>query len=71
LTFSEQPESEDVAWLLARMRGEPATHLDPERAASYLRLEAALRALPVPTATPGWQEKVLEALRRRARGVQP
>jgi hypothetical protein len=57
------PEDErDEAWLLARMRGEPAAHPDPERAAAYERLEQSLKALPVPSAREGWQAKVLAAI---------
>lgn len=57
------PDDErDEAWLLARARGESVEPLEPQRVASYERLEQALRALPAPQAGEGWQAKVLAAL---------
>lgn len=55
-------EGLDEAWLLARARGEPFEHPDPERAAAYLRLEQALAELPLSKAPEGWEAKVLEAI---------
>ncbi len=55
-------DERDAAWLLARMRGEPAPAPGAERVASYARLEQALRGLPAPAASEGWQAKVLAAI---------
>ncbi len=63
---AERQERDDRRWLLARARGRPASHPDAARAAWYVRLERALRALPSPSATPGWQARVFVALERRA-----
>jgi hypothetical protein len=52
----------DEAWLLARARGEPFEHPDPERAAAYVRLEQALAELPLSKAPEGWKAKVLDAI---------
>lgn len=49
------PEEIDAEWLMARARGEHYPHPDPERAASYERLEQALRELPFPKRE-GWEE---------------
>lgn len=55
-------DDRDMRWLLARARGEEVPPPDPERAASYARLEGALKALPLANAPNGWQRRVLAAI---------
>jgi hypothetical protein len=67
LSPEERQEQEDVAWLLARARGEAVEHPDPARAAAYARLERSLAALEAPRPSEGWQDAVLGAIDARAR----
>ncbi|HEY0985781.1 MAG TPA: hypothetical protein VGD80_01975, partial [Kofleriaceae bacterium] len=59
-------EDDDVAWLLARAKGQPGPSISPARAARYEKLEAMLAELPVtPGASApseGWQDRVLAAI---------
>jgi hypothetical protein len=52
----------DEAWLFARAKGSPEAHPDPERGASYVRLEQALGALPLRTPPGSWQDDVRRAI---------
>ena len=52
----------DIAWLLARERGEPLPALTPERAAAYDKLREELASLPELSPPAGWQERVLAAI---------
>lgn len=58
----DEQDEVDRAWLLARSKGEHVEHPDPERAASYVRLEQALAALEPPRPGAGWQGRVLAAI---------
>jgi len=59
-------EDDDVAWLLARAKGQPGPSISPARAARYEKLEAMLAELPVTpgasTPSEGWQDRVLAAI---------
>lgn len=61
-----QREDDDVAWLLARAKGQPGPSISETSAARYEKLEALLSDLPATPAgaTPreGWQDRVLAAI---------
>jgi hypothetical protein len=63
-------ETHDEAWLLARERGEAATHPDAERARGYERLAQALAHPPSREPPADFEAKLFAALDRvdRARG---
>jgi hypothetical protein len=63
-------ETHDEAWLLARERGEAATHPDAERARGYERLAQALAQPPSREPPADFEAKLFAALDRvdRARG---
>ena len=64
--MSERREDDDVAWLLARAKGEPGPSISPARAARYEKLEALIAELPAKPGEaappPDWQERVLAAV---------
>jgi hypothetical protein len=63
---SERREDDDVAWLLARAKGEPGPSISPARAARYEKLEALIGELPAQPGEavppPDWQERVFAAV---------
>jgi hypothetical protein len=54
----EEEDDEDVAWLLARERGEPGPAISDATAARYARLESLIADLP----RPGWEQDVLAGI---------
>jgi hypothetical protein len=62
----EREDSDDVAWLLARERGEPGPIVSAATSARYERLQALIKDLPaMPAGVPpraGWQRDVLAAI---------
>jgi hypothetical protein len=62
---SESREDDDVAWLLARAKGESGPSISPARAARYAKLEALISELPARSEAaprPDWQDRVLAAI---------
>jgi hypothetical protein len=61
-----QREDDDVAWLLARAKGQPGPSISATSAARYEKLEALLADLPAGPAgaapREGWQDRVLAAI---------
>ena len=59
-------DHEDVAWLLARERGEPGPAVSDVTAARYARLESLIADLPAlppgVTSRPGWEQDVLAGI---------
>jgi hypothetical protein len=63
---SERREDDDVAWLLARAKGEPGPKISRARAARYEKLEALISELPAKpdeaAPPPDWQDRVFAAI---------
>jgi hypothetical protein len=60
-------DADDEAWLLARERGEGATHPDAERARGYERLAQALAHPPSRDPPLGFEANLFAALDREER----
>lgn len=58
-TSGERPRDPEVAWLLARERGQAAAAPSGELERAHDRLAAALAALPAVPSEPGWQDRIL------------
>ncbi len=55
-------DPDDTEWLLARERGEDVSHVPAELRAKYDRLGSMIEALPDHAPSPGWRQRVLDAL---------
>jgi hypothetical protein len=62
LAARRDANSVDEAWLLARERGENASHPDQKRADEYIRLQESIRSLPGRTPPAGWEDRVLKQI---------
>lgn len=52
----------DAMGLGARERGEDISHMAARRRATYEPLETLVAALPDPAPSPGWRQRVLDAI---------
>jgi hypothetical protein len=63
----DRDDHDDMAWLLARERGEPAPEASPSTVAWYERLQSQIKDLPATPAGaipgPGWKQAVLARIR--------
>jgi hypothetical protein len=55
-------DADDSEWLLARERGEDVSHVPAETRARYDRLTRLIEALPDRAPSPGWKQRVLDAM---------
>jgi hypothetical protein len=71
----ECEEDDDVAWLLARAKGQPGPSISETSAARYEKIEALIADLPVARAgaapREGWQDRVLAAIDDEDAGSAP